>query len=170
MFTYLTPLLEQVTGFQTSSIAILLFIYGIAIAVGNMIGGKVANKRPIQALFYMFIAQAVVLGLLYFTAPSKIFGLATILLMGVFAFMNVPGLQVYVVILAEKFVPKGVDIASALNIAAFNAGIALGSYLGGLVITHMQIRDTTWIGMIMVLIAVALTAWSKKLETKQEEF
>ncbi|EUJ43354.1 major facilitator family transporter [Listeria riparia FSL S10-1204] len=84
--------------------------------------------------------------------------------------MNVPGLQVYIVILAEKFVPKGVDIASALNIAAFNAGIALGSYLGGLVITHMRIIDTTWVGMIMVLIAVALTAWSKKLETKQEEF
>ncbi|MBC1434972.1 MFS transporter [Listeria rocourtiae] len=170
VFTYMTPLLEQVTGFPTDTIAILLFIYGIAIAIGNMIGGKVANKRPIQALFYMFIAQAVVLGLLYFTAPSKIFGLTTILLMGVFAFMNVPGLQVYVVILAEKFVPKGVDIASALNIAAFNAGIALGSYIGGLVITHMRIIDTTWIGMIMVLIAVALTAWSKKLETKQEEF
>ncbi|MBC1973742.1 MFS transporter [Listeria booriae] len=170
VFTYLTPLLEQVTGFPTSTVALLLFIYGIAIAVGNSIGGKVANKRPIQALFYMFIAQAVVLGLLYFTAPSKVFGLATILLMGIFAFMNVPGLQVYVVILAEKFVPKGVDIASALNIAAFNAGIALGSYLGGLVITHMRIIDTTWVGMIMVLIAVALTAWSKKLETKQEEF
>lgn len=80
----------------------------------------------------MFIVQAVVLFILMFTAPFKIVGLATILLMGLFAFMNVPGLQVYVVMLAERFVPSAVDVASAINIAAFNAGIAMGSFLVGL--------------------------------------
>ena len=58
-----------------------------------------------------------------FAAPFKVVGLIAIFLMGLFAFMNVPGLQVLVVNLAEKYVPTAVNVASALNIAAFNVGI-----------------------------------------------
>ena len=57
--------------------------------------------------------------------------LATVLVMGIFAFGNVPGLQVYVVQKAEQYTPGAVDVASGLNIAAFNIGIALGSVIGG---------------------------------------
>lgn len=116
------------TGFKAGTVAIILLVYGIAIAIGNMIGGKLSNRNPIAALFYMLIVQALVLFTLTFTAPYKITGLITILFMGLLAFMNVPGLQVYVVMLAERFVPSAVDVASAINIAAFNAGIALGSF------------------------------------------
>jgi len=131
IFTYLSPLLQTITGFKEGTVALILFIYGIAIAIGNMIGGKLSNQNPIKALFYMFIVQAVILFILMFTAPFKIAGLMTIFLMGLMAFMNVPGLQVYVVMLAERFVPTAVDVASAINIAAFNAGIALGSFRRG---------------------------------------
>lgn len=131
VFTYLSPLLQHVTYFKEEAVAVILLVYGIAIALGNIIGGKAANKKPLTALFYMFIAQAAVLFVLAFTAPFKLAGLITIILMGFLAFMNVPGLQVYVVMLAERFVPGAVDVASAVNIAAFNAGIAIGSYLGG---------------------------------------
>ena len=111
----------------------------------------------------MFIVQAVVLFILMFTAPFKIAGLITILLMGLLAFMNVPGLQVYVVILAERFVPSAVDVASAINIAAFNAGIAIGSYLGGLITDSIGLIHTSWIGALMVLAAAVLTGFSKAL-------
>lgn len=169
VFTYLTPLLQAVTGFKQGTIAIILLVYGIAIAIGNMIGGKLSNKNPIGALFYMFVAQAIVLLILAFTAPFKVAGLITIILMGLFAFMNVPGLQVYVVILAERFVPSAVDVASAMNIAAFNAGIAIGSYVGGVVTDSMGLIHTAWIGAIMVLIAAILTAVSRLLETKDKK-
>ena len=89
-------------------------MYGIAIAIGNMIGGKLSNHNPIRALFYMFLIQAIILFVLTFTAPFKVAGLITIIFMGLFAFMNVPGLQVYVVMLAERFVPSAVDVASAI--------------------------------------------------------
>lgn len=169
VFTYLTPLLQAVTGFKQGTIAIILLVYGIAIAIGNMIGGKLTNKNPIGALFYMFVAQAIVLLILTFTAPFKVAGLITIILMGLFAFMNVPGLQVYVVILAERFVPSAVDVASAMNIAAFNAGIAIGSYVGGVVTDSMGLIHTAWIGAIMVIIAAILTAVSRLLETKDKK-
>ena len=167
VFTYLSPLLQTVTGFSQGTIVIILLIYGVAIAIGNMIGGKLSNKNPINALFYMFIAQAIVLFVLTFTAPYKIAGLVTILFMGLFAFMNVPGLQVYVVMLAERFVPSAVDVASAMNIAAFNAGIAIGAYVGGIVTDSIGLIHTAWIGAVMVVLAAILTGVGRVLERNE---
>ncbi|MCC2928145.1 MFS transporter [Bacillus sp. LBG-1-113] len=169
VFTYLSPLLQEVTGFKAGTVAIILLVYGIAIAIGNMIGGKLSNRNPIGALFYMFIIQALVLFTLTFTAPYKIAGLITILFMGLLAFMNVPGLQVYVVMLAERFVPSAVEVASAINIAAFNAGIALGSFLGGLITDSIGLIHTAWIGALMVAGAVILTGWSRLLEKQDRQ-
>ena len=167
VFTYLSPLLQTITGFSQGTIVIILLVYGLAIAIGNMIGGKLSNKNPINALFYMFIAQAIVLFVLTFTAPYKIAGLVTILFMGLFAFMNVPGLQVYVVMLAERFVPSAVDVASAMNIAAFNAGIAIGAYVGGIVTDSIGLIHTAWIGAVMVVLAAILTGVGRVLERNE---
>lgn len=169
VFTYLSPILQEITGYKEGTVAVILLVYGIAIAIGNMVGGKLSNHNPIRALFYMFIIQAVILFILMFTAPFKIAGLITIFLMGVLAFMNVPGLQVYVVMLAERFVPTGVDMASAINIAAFNAGIAIGSYLGGIITDSIGLIHTSWVGALMVLIAAILAGWSASLERKDQK-
>lgn len=169
VFTYLSPLLQEVTGFKAGTVAVILLGYGIAIAIGNMIGGKLSNRNPIAALFYMFIVQAIVLFVLTFTAPYQAAGLITILCMGLLAFMNVPGLQVYVVMPAERFVPSAVDVASAMNIAAFNAGIALGSYLGGVITDSIGLIHTAWIGGLMVVGAVILTGWSRLMEKRDRQ-
>lgn len=166
VFTYLSPLLQEVTGFKAGSVAIILLVYGLAIAIGNTVGGKLANRNPINALFYMFLIQAIVLMVLTFTAPFKVAGLITIIILGLFAFMNVPGLQFYVVTLAERYVPSAIEVASAINIAAFNVGIALGSYLGGVITDSIGLIHTPWIGGVMVFVAVILTGWSRSLERK----
>ncbi|MEE4564672.1 MFS transporter [Paenibacillus polymyxa] len=166
VFTYLSPLLHDITGFGENMVTFILLLYGIAIAIGNVIGGKAANRRPLSALFYMFLIQAVILFLLWFTVPFQTAGLVTIFFMGLLAFMNVPGLQVYVVMLAERFAPKAVDVASAVNIAAFNAGIAIGAYVGGIVTDSLGLMHTTWVGGVMVFVAVLLTAWSRMLEKR----
>lgn len=166
VFTYLSPLLTDIAGFSASTVAIILVVYGIAIAIGNVMGGKLANKNPLAALFSMFVIQAIVLFIMFATVPFKAAGLITIFFMGIMAFMNVPGLQVYVVILAERFVPSAKDVASAINIAAFNAGIAIGAYLGGVITDSIGLIHTTWVGGIMVAGAVVLTGWSRVLESK----
>ncbi|MED1204107.1 MFS transporter [Heyndrickxia acidicola] len=168
VFTYLSPLLQHVTGFAPGLVAVILLVYGVAIALGNMIGGKLSNRNPIGSLFYMFIIQAIILLILFFTAPFKIAGLITILLMGLMAFMNVPGLQVYVVMLAQRYVPGAVDVASAVNIAAFNAGIAIGAYVGGLITNSIGLIHTPWVGAVMVGGAVILTGISRSLERKDQ--
>lgn len=166
VFTYLSPLLQDVSGFKEGTTAAILLLYGVAIAIGNMIGGRAANRRPVHALFYMFILQAIVLLLFSFTAPYQALALVTVFMLGLLAFMSVPGLQVYVVILAERYAPQAKDFASAVNIAAFNAGIAIGAYTGGIVAERLGLIHTAWVGAVMVLGAVILTAWMRELETR----
>ncbi|WP_282116273.1 MFS transporter [Cellulophaga baltica] len=157
-FTYLTPLLEEVTGFSSNMTSVFLLIYGIAIAIGNIIGGKVSNNKPGKALLVMFALQAIVLFVLYFTASSQIFAIITLFFMGIFAFSNVPALQLYVVKMAEKYLPGTEDVASALNIAAFNVGIAIGAYVGGMVVeSSLGIEATPWVGGILVIVGFLLT-------------
>lgn len=163
-FTYLAPILEDVTGYAPKAVSLILLGYGIAVAIGNTIGGKAADKNPIKALFWMFVVQAIILVILTFTAPFKVAGTITIFLLGLLAFMNVPGLQVYVVKLAERYVPAAVNVASAINIAAFNLGIAIGAFVGGIIVDSIGIIHTPWIGGVMVFGAVLLTSWSSSLE------
>ncbi len=157
-FTYLAPLLEEVTGFSASMTSVLLLVYGIAIALGNIIGGKVSNKTPGKALMVMFALQAVVLVVLFFTASSTTWSVATLFFMGILAFSNVPALQLYVVKMAEKYLPGTEDVASALNIAAFNVGIAIGAYVGGLIVeSTLGVAATPWVGSILVVVGFILT-------------
>lgn len=167
-FTYLAPILQQVSGFDASSVGLIMLIYGVSVAFGNIWGGRLADRLgPIKALSYIFTALAAVLLVFTFTASNSVAAVLTILVWGAFAFGNVPGLQVYVVQLAEKYTPNAVDVASGLNIAAFNVGIALGSILGGVIIEHMSLMDTAWIGAIIVVIALILTRFSGSLDQRQ---
>ncbi|OWR29006.1 MFS sugar transporter [Saccharibacillus sp. O23] len=166
VFTYLSPLLTGITGFDESVTALLLLLYGVFIAVGNLIGGRAANRDPLRALRIMFAVQAAILIALYFAAPFKAAGLIAVLAMGLFAFMNVPGLQVHAVNLAERLAPRAVDVASALNIAAFNAGIALGAYIGGIAAARGALLHTAWIGGGMVALAALLTGLAIRLERR----
>ncbi|WP_186474180.1 MFS transporter [Psychrobacter sp. KCTC 72983] len=166
-FTYLAPILEQQTKFAPSAIGLIMLVYGVSVAIGNIWGGKLADKRgPISALSIIFSALSVILLLFTFTMQSKIAAVLTILVWGAFAFGNVPGLQTYVVKQAEKYTPNAVDVASGLNIAAFNIGIALGSVIGGSVVENMSLQDTAWIGAVISLMALAVTRYSGLLDKR----
>ncbi|WP_417357978.1 MFS transporter [Gallaecimonas pentaromativorans] len=168
-FTYLAPILEQVSGFQSSAVGLIMLVYGVSVAVGNIWGGRLADRMgPIKALHIIFTALALVLLAFTFTAQSPVGAVLTVLLWGAFAFGNVPGLQVYVVQLAEKYTPHAVDVASGLNIAAFNVGIALGSIIGGTVIDSLNLMDTPWIGALIVVLALLLTRLSGFLDRRGE--
>lgn len=169
-FTFLAPILEQITGISASAVGGVMLAYGVSVAIGNLWGGKLADRRgPIPALKQIFLLLAVVLAVLTFTAPNRWLMLATVLAWGAVAFGNVPGLQVYVVKQAQRFAPQAVDVASGLNIAAFNVGIAAGAWGGGLIVAHIGLIHTAWIGAVVVLLALLLTAWSGKLDQRDAE-
>ncbi|WP_312905746.1 MFS transporter [Stutzerimonas nitrititolerans] len=164
-FTFLAPILQEISGFGEGAVSLVLLVYGVSVAVGNIWGGRLADRRgPISALKLIFTLLAVVLLALTFTAANPWLALATVLLWGAVAFGNVPGLQVYVVRQAEHYTPNAVDVASGLNIAAFNLGIAGGAWLGGHIVASMGLIHTAWIGSLVVLGALALTFWSGRLD------
>ena len=164
-FTFLAPILQELSGFGEGAVSLVLLVYGVSVAVGNIWGGKLADRRgPISALKLIFTLLAAVLFALTFTAANPWLALATVLLWGAVAFGNVPGLQVYVVRQAEQYTPNAVDVDSGLNIAAFNLGIAGGAWLGGHIVASMGLIHTAWIGSLVVLGALALTFWSGRLD------
>ncbi|WP_310597331.1 MFS transporter [Aeromonas aquatica] len=166
-FTFLAPILQQVSGFGANAVSLILLVYGVSVAFGNIWGGKLADKMgPLPALKLMFAGLALILLMLTFTAPHPVLAVLTVLVWGAFAFGNVPGLQVLVVKQAEIHTPNAVDVASGLNIAAFNVGIALGSVVGGFVVEHLGLMHTPWIGALIVLLAYGLTHISEKREAK----
>ncbi|ANC40266.1 MFS sugar transporter [Hafnia alvei] len=167
VFTFLAPILQQVSGFSASAVTWVMLIYGVSVAAGNLWGGRLADRMgPIKALQIIFLLLAAVLAVFSFTAHSPVLALITVLFWGAVAFGNVPGLQVYVVQQAERYAPHAVDVASGLNIAAFNLGIAGGAWVGGMIVENYGLMVTPWVGAIVVLLAFVMTRWSGALDKR----
>ncbi|MER5118827.1 MFS transporter [Serratia marcescens] len=168
-FTFLAPMMQELAGFSAPTVSWILLAYGVAVAVGNIWGGKLADRHgAVRALSFIFAALAVLLLVFQFTASHSIAALLTVIVMGVFAFGNVPGLQVYVVQKAAQYTPNAVDVASGLNIAAFNIGIALGSMIGGQAVASLGLAQTPWIGALIVVVALLLVSLSGRLDKKSQ--
>lgn len=168
VYTYLTTLLTDTLHYSDDAVVILLVIYGVMVAIGNTLGGKLTNNRPMQVLIGIFLIQAIVLLIVGVTVSHQILGTIAILIMGLFAFMNVPGLQLIVVLFAERKNKATTNFASSLNIASFNIGITLGSVIGGYVLNHFSITMTPYFGFAMVLIASAMMYMVYKNEKSTE--
>lgn len=167
-YTYLSPILTDF-GFSASAVVVILIVYGVMVAIGNTVGGHFANEKPLASLIKMFGLLMAALVFLFVTIliGNSILGLLAAMLLGLFAFMNVPGLQLYVVQLAEKYVPQDITLASAFNIAAFNIGITLGSTIGAQVTGKMSIAYTPLFGALIVLFAILLILQVKKSEAAE---
>lgn len=169
-FTFLASILQELTGFAESTVSLVLVLYGLAIAAGNLAGGRIADRDPVKALGWLFGLQALVLALFTFTATSAPAALLTLVALGFLSFANVPGLQLYVVQLAKRFRPNAIDVASALNIAAFNLGIAVGAWIGGMVVASpLGLGATPWVGAMLVSSALVLTLISASLDRKRAD-
>lgn len=166
LFTYMAPILSGVSGYASSSITWILLLYGVFVAIGNIIGGRIADKEPLKGLRFVFLAQAVILALQYLLLPEKFLALVAISFLGLVAFIMSAGVQTHIVQLAERYVPSAKEMASALNISAFNIGIALGSTLGSVVLAVSDVLNTAFVGAGMALLAslLAMVSYSKQKE------
>ena len=148
VYTYLTTILTDVMHYSDNAVVILLIIYGVMVAIGNTLGGKLTNHQPTKVLVAIFTIQAMVLLFVGITVTHQFIGTIAVLLMGLFAFMNVPGLQLIVVLFAERKHKATVNFASSLNIASFNIGITLGSVIGGFVLNHFSLTMTPYFDLL----------------------
>lgn len=165
LFTFLSPMLQQLSGFNGNDVSLILVGYGIAVALGNMLGGKLADKLgTIRSLKYIFSVQMLVLFSFYFTAQSAWAVLISTMLLGLTSFATVPPLQLLVVEQAKIDAPQSVDVASGLNIAAFNLGITIGSGIGGQVVAKLGLLDTAWVGAVILAVTLLLVALFNRMQ------
>lgn len=130
VFTYIAPILSSETQASTAFITAMLVLYGIGLTLGNIWGGKAADRSVDRTLIVSL--SALILVLLAFTVLMRwpLPAAVAILIWGIASFAIVPPLQMRVME-AAKAAP---NLASAVNIGAFNLGNAIGAALGGAVI------------------------------------
>lgn len=161
--TYITPMMTEAAGFAESSVTWLLVLFGLGMVGGNLIGGKLADRRLMPLLYVSLGALALVLALFTVTAHHQIAAAITITLIGALGFATVPPLQKRVLDQAAG----APTLASAVNIGAFNLGNALSAWLGGIVIAAgLGITAPNWVGAALAASALALAVLSSALERR----
>ncbi|MEE1782653.1 MFS transporter [Streptomyces sp. SP17BM10] len=161
--TYIAPMMTHVAGYSEGAVTWLLVLFGIGMFLGNLLGGRFADRRLIPMLYASLGGLAVVLGLFTFTAHDKVLAAITILLVGALGFATVPPLQKRVLDQAHG----APTLASAVNIGAFNLGNALSAWLGGLVISAgLGYTAPNWVGALLAAAALVLALWSAALERR----
>ena len=130
VFTYITPILREQTGASLGFITAMLVLYGLGLTVGNWVGGKFADRSVDRTLIVTLAGLSLVLLIFAVAMPLASVSAVLIFLWGIASFALVPPLQVRVMDAARD----APNLASAVNIGAFNLGNAIGAALGGAVI------------------------------------
>jgi MFS transporter, DHA1 family, inner membrane transport protein len=149
-FSYIAYTFTEVTGFSETDMPWLLVVYGSGLVVGNLVGGRGADRNRDLTLTVSLAALAATLAVFGLLASSPAASVVLVLLMGVFGFAPVPGLITRVTDAAH-----GVPLAAAANVSASNVGNALGAWLGGAAISAgFGYRAPLYVGAGIVLAAL----------------
>ncbi|WP_336744445.1 MFS transporter [Aureimonas altamirensis] len=157
VFTYLSPLMTEVTGVSEATVSLSLMLFGVATVIGNLLGGRLADTLGTRrALQVVLVGLAFSLAALPFTASHAAAMFANLFAWGVFAFAISPIVQAGVVATAQAEAPDAVGTASGFNIAAFNLGIAAASFVGGILVAGPGLLVTPWAALGATLVALAI--------------
>ncbi|MGP9723030.1 MFS transporter [Corynebacterium sp. AOP40-9SA-29] len=127
-FTYIAFTLTEVSGFSSATVPWLLVLFGVGLFVGNLAGGRAADRNLGATLAVLLGVLTVILVGFALTATSQIATVVALVLMGGVGFATVPGLQMRIM----NHASDAPTLASGANIAAFNVGNAVGAWLSGL--------------------------------------
>jgi DHA1 family inner membrane transport protein len=153
--TFLEPILTEVAGFATSAVPWLMLLFGVGLTAGNLLGGRLADRAVMPALYGTITAATAALIVFAFAAHSPVPAAVMVFVIGAAGFAMVPVLQTRVLDAAEG----APSLASSVNASAFNVGIALSAWFGGLAIdADLGLTAPIWIGVAMGVAALAVAA------------
>jgi DHA1 family inner membrane transport protein len=152
-FTYLVPYLQEVTRVPRELISAFLLIYGVASAIGAFVGGRFADKSASLTLVSANVLLVPTLGLLYFFGGHLVVAALVLAAWGVVGFGLVPALQLRVISLAGC----GRDLAATLSASAANAGVAIGSLIGGWMLERHGVSSVVLVAIAVCALAFPLT-------------
>lgn len=160
VYSYITPTLTEVTGFESGEVPLVLGLWGVGMIVGNIVGGWLADRSLVVAIVCIMVWNVVFLALFSVFSFSTIGTLAVLFSIGC-GFALVPALQVRLMNVAGE----AQTLAAALNHSAFNISNAVGATLGGLSISAgLGWASTGWVGAGLALLGIVFFGVSIGLE------
>ena len=164
-FTYVAPILTQITGFSEAAVSPILLVFGGGLVVGNLLGGWLADRHLLPTMIGSLIALSAVLLAMTAAIHQPVLAVIAIGLFGAAAFATVSPLQIWILQKAEG---AGQGLASSFYIAAFNLGNAIGAWLGGAVIDHGPgLGAVTLVAGLVPLAALAVATVAIRLDRKE---
>ena len=151
-FSYIAPLLDNVSGLPHAALSPLLGLFGIGLVVGNLLGGWAADRSPVATIVVALAAQVVAMATLAGFAHHPVIATVALMATGAAAFAIVPAF------LSRLINQAGGEsaLAAAAGGSATNLGTAIGSYFGGLVLTTgLGYTAPTWLGATMAAIGLS---------------
>lgn len=133
VFTYVAAMLTRIGGFSEGAVPPILLVFGGGMIVGNLVGGRLADRRLVATIFGSLAALTIVLAAMTPGLQWQPLAVVLVGLLGAAGFATVAPLQMWVL---SKARGAGESLASSINIAAFNLGNAIGAWAGGVVIDH----------------------------------
>ncbi|MBZ7933888.1 MFS transporter [Campylobacter sp. LH-2024] len=171
LYTYLQKLLIDISGFKEQNTTYILLLYGICAIFGNLWGGKMVDKKgAIFSLRLILSIQIFVFLNFLWTIYIPILIIFNIALMGFFSFSTIPALKMLSIAKAKRHTYKIMDSTISVNEAAFNVGIALASFIGGLVLTNIGIEFNALFASIFILPALIFSLIFSKDKINYKHF
>jgi DHA1 family inner membrane transport protein len=160
VFTFISTYLVDVTGLDEGAVPVLLLVYGAATAAGTLIGGQIGDRWPNASLPLVLALLAVVLAAFDLGGSTPWSAVALLVLWGLTGFALPPLLQARVIEVAGA----GSTLASTLNVASFNVGIAAGSIVGTALVEAGHLEWTPAAAAVGTALAVPLALKRRRQE------
>jgi DHA1 family inner membrane transport protein len=148
VYTYITPLLTEVSGFDAGAVPVLLLVYGVGAVIGNFLGGWLSDKAMLSSLIGLLAALGAGLALFWMLGGIPVAAAVLTFVLGVLAFAIIPGMQTHVIASAAA----APTLAVAVNASGFQVAAAFAGWLGGRVIDGVGL---SWIPLVGSLLTVA---------------
>ena len=162
-YTYITPLLQTVTGLSAETVPWVLLASGVGATLGVFIGGKVAGSRLMTALIAMLAMQAVVMAAMYVVAPYPVPMLLVVMVWGALNFSIGTAVQTRIL----RWTADAPNLASSLIPSGFNVGIAIAAFVGATMLNAgLPYRTLPLVGVAAMAVAVVAAVLSKTAERR----
>jgi DHA1 family inner membrane transport protein len=164
--SYVTPMMTDVAGYAPADVTLLLSLAGVGMTIGNILGGRLADRALMPSLYVAMVALAAVLAIFTVTAQGKVGAAVTIFAVGIAGFMIGPMMQARIM---EKAGGTPSLVSAAVQ-SAFNIANSIGAYLGGLVIAGgLGLLAPNWVGALLAVFGLGLAAVSGLLDRRETQ-
>lgn len=163
VLTYITPLLERVSGLSPRLVSAGLLLFGVGLTIGGLAGGYLGDRQPKRTMLGTLLLIALILVAFAYTSHGPVSAVVTLLLWGTAAFILVAPLQMRVIDQARG----APNIASTINQGAFNLGNAAGAWIGGLALAEgLGYARLPWLGAGLAFATLCVSAFAFGLERR----